>query len=157
MADFVFNKGLGRVVELANRVLNNDPANSALILVPINAGGVSDATLRDLDTLSAVLATAADECSGSGWNRKTITDSSGGLTVTETDGSDKTEVDITDPVWTSVSSATAATDLLVCYDSDTTGGDDTNIVPLVCLDMAVTPNGGDITYQVNASGFFRAT
>jgi len=27
----------------------------------------------------------------------------------------------------------------------------------VQLDFAVTPNGGDITMQLNASGFYRAT
>ena len=35
MANIVFNIAKGRVVELYNRVENNDPANSALILVPI--------------------------------------------------------------------------------------------------------------------------
>lgn len=156
MADFVYNVALGRIRELAERVNANDPANSAFIVVPINAGGVSDATLKDLDDLSAILATAADECSGSGWNRKTLTDASG-ITVTVTDGSDKVEVDIPDSVWTSVSSATAATDVVICYDSDTTGGADSALVPLVQLDFAVVPAGGDITLQYNASGIFRAT
>ena len=156
MADFVYNIALGKVAEYAARVNANDPTNSALIVVPINAGGVSDATLKDVDTLSALLATAADECSGSGWNRKTLTDASS-ITVTVTDGSDKVEVDFPDSVWTSVSSATAATDLVICYDGDTTGGTDANIIPLVQLDFAVTPNGGDITAQYNASGVYRAT
>jgi len=156
VADFVYNIALGKVAEYAARVNANDPTNSALIVVPINAGGVSDATLKDIDDLAAILATAADECSGSGWNRKTLTDASS-ITVTVTDGSDKVEVDFPDSVWTSVSSATAATDLVICYDGDTTGGTDANIIPLVQLDFAVTPNGGDITAQYNASGVYRAT
>jgi hypothetical protein len=156
VADIVFNVAKGRIVELANRVNANDPANSALIVVPINANAVSDATLVDLDDLAAILATAADECAGDGWNRKTLTDASS-IAVTVTDGSDKVEVDCPDFVWTAVSSATAVTDLVICYDSDTTGGSDSNLVPLVLLDCAVTPNGGDITYQVNASGFYRGT
>lgn len=153
MADVVFNIAKGRIAELANRVNDNDPTNSAFIVVPINAGGESDATLVDLDSLDAILATGANECTADGWNRKTVTS----LTVTVTDGSDKVEVDMADQTWTAVSSATAATDLVVCYDPDTTGGADTALVPLVLLDCAVTPNGGDITYQVNASGIYRGT
>ncbi len=154
MADFTFNVAKGRIVELANRVNNNDPTNSAFIVVPIAAGGVSDATLIDLDDLDAILATAANECTGTGWNRKTVTT----LTVTVTDGSDKVEVDMADQVWTAVDgAATTATDLIVCYDPDTTAGTGTTLVPLVQLDFAAIPNGGDITAQINASGIFRAS
>jgi hypothetical protein len=155
MADFVYNVALGRITELANRVNANDPTNSAFVVVAINAGGVGDATLRDLDTLTDVLATAAAEVTNSGYARKTLAD--GALTVTVTDGSDKVEVDFADQTWTGVASGDAWTDLIVCYDADTTGGTDANLVPLVQLDFAVTPNGGDITMQLNADGFYRGT
>lgn len=158
MADFVFNTGLGRVAEYAARVNANDPAASALILVVINAGAATDATLRDYATLAAIEADAnAAEVTNVGYTRKTLTDT-GLITVTITNASDKVEVDFPDPVWTAVATAGGAwTDLLVCYDADTAAGTDANIIPLVCLDFAVTPNGGDITYQVNASGIYRAT
>jgi hypothetical protein len=45
---------------------------------------------------------------------------------------------------------------LVCYDADTTGGDDSNIVPISQHDFAVTPDGSDITAQIAAAGFYRA-
>ena len=46
MANIVFNIAKGRVVEYYNRVKSNDPANSALILVPIETSGLeADATL----------------------------------------------------------------------------------------------------------------
>ena len=73
MANVVFNIAKGRVAELYNRVKSNDPANSALILVPIDAGATSDATLIDLDTLSAVLGVVTERSTG-GWGRKTLTD-----------------------------------------------------------------------------------
>ena len=152
MADFVFNVAKGRIVEYANRVNSNDPTNSAFIVVPIADGAVSDATLMDLDDLDAILATAANECSG--WGRKTVTS----LTITVTDGSDKVEVDMADQTWTAVAGgSTTSTDLIICYDPDTTAGTDTTLIPLVQLDFAAIPNGGDITAQFNASGFFRAT
>jgi len=155
VADFVYNVALGRVVEYAARVEANDPTNSAFVIVALVAGGVSDATLKDLDTLSDVLATAANEATNVGYSRKTL--ANGSLTITVTDGSDKVEVDFADQTWTAVSAGDVWTDLIVCYDPDTTGGTDANIVPLVQLDFPVTPDGSDIIMQLNASGFFRAT
>ena len=73
MADLVFNIAKGRVAELYNRVDSNDPANSALIIVPIDRGATTDATFRDHDTLAAVLAASTERTTG-GWNRKTLTD-----------------------------------------------------------------------------------
>lgn len=156
MADFVYNIAKGRTSELANRVNNNDPTNSALIIVAINAGGVTDATLKDIDDLAAVLATAADEVTNSGYARKTITDS-GLITVTVDDTNDRVDVDMPDQTFSTIVAGTAWTDLLICYDSDTTGGADSAIVPLVQLDFAVTPDGSDIIWQLNSAGFFRAT
>lgn len=155
MADFVYNVALGRVVELINRVNNNDPANSALVVVPLIAGGVSDATLKDLDTLDAILATAANEATSGGWDRIVLTDSSG-ITVTVTDANDEVEIDVSDQTFVTPT-VDVVTDLVLCYDADTTSGDDTNIVPLLNLDFAATPGGGNIVWVLDASGFYRAT
>lgn len=155
MAGGVFNIALGKIVEYAARVEANDPTNSAFVLVVIDANGTSDATLKDYDTLSDLLAGTANEVTNSNYARKTL--ANGALTITVTDASDKVEIDFADQTWSSIGAGDAWTDLVVCYDSDTTSGDDTNIIPLWWDDFAVTPNGGDITYQVNASGGFRAT
>lgn len=147
MADIVFNIAKGRVAELASLLAAND----ALIAVPLmTAGLVSDATMRDYDTLADVLAGASDEQTTMG--RKTLS----GVTVTTDDGTDTTFVDCSDITW-AAATGDACSALLICYDGDTTGGTDANIVPLVKLDFVVTPSGGDITYQVNASGFYRAS
>ena len=51
MSNIVFNIAKGRVVEYYNRVKSNDPANSALILIPIETSGLeADAVLIDVDT-----------------------------------------------------------------------------------------------------------
>lgn len=156
MADFVFNIAKGRVAELYNRVDSNDPANSALIVVAINTA-TSDATLRDLDTLAAIEADGGTaELTNSGYARKVLTDAD--LTAfAPDDTNDRVDLDIPDQTWTSVASGTAFTDIVICYDSDTTSGTDSAIVPLTQHDFAVTPSGGDVTMQVAAAGFFRAS
>ena len=156
MADFGFTIAAGRAVEFAYRVNNNDPANSALVIVAINANGVADATLQDLDDLAAVLATAANEVTNSGYSRKVL-DNTSGITVTVGDAGNKIEVDIPDQTFTAVAAGDAWTDLLVCYDSDTTSGTDASIIPISCHDFVMTPDGSNLIATINASGIFRAT
>lgn len=153
MADLVFNIAKGRVAELYNRVKTNDPANSALVVVPVDVGGTSDATIRDFDTLAAVLAGGVTERTSGGWNRKTLTDSDLGA-MTVDDSNDRMPLDTGDLTWTGVS-AGAVTDLIFCYDNDTTGGNDSNLIPLTMHDFAITPDGSDV--QATVTDFFRAS
>ncbi len=157
MADQIFNIALGRIGELYNRVDQNDPANSALIIVAINTTA-TDAVLKDLDTLSAVLADAnTAEATNSGYARKVLTDADLAAFAAD-DANDRVDLDFADQTWSAVAATGGAwTDLLICYDSDTTGGTDANIVPLAMYDFAVTPDGSDIIAQLNAAGFFRAS
>jgi len=156
MADFVYNIAKGRVTELANRVNNNDPTNSAFIIVAIAANGVTDATLKDIADLSSILATAADEVTQTGYARKTLTDTSS-ITVTTDNTNDWVIVDMPDQTWSAVAAGgTAWSDLIICYDNDTTSGTDANVVPLVQLDFVATPDGSDIVAQFNASGVYKA-
>lgn len=158
MANFVFNIAKGKVAEYAERVNANDPTNAAFIICLFNTSA-TDATLKDLDTLAAIEADAntAELTSGTNANyvRKTL-DQTGGITVTVVDGSDWVDVDIPDQTWTALGAGTAITDILIAYDSDTTAGTDSNIVPLSWHDFAVTPDGSDVTAQIATSGFFRA-
>lgn len=155
MANFVHNIALGRVAELYNRVDTNDPANSALIIVVIDANGDTDAAMKDRDTLSALLGGTANEVTNTNYARKVLTDAD--LTAfAPDDTNDRVDLDIADQTWTAVAAGDAWTDLLVCYDNDTTAGDDTNIVPMTNHDFAVTPDGSDITAQIASAGFFRA-
>ncbi len=156
MANFVFNIAKGRVAEFFERVNNNDPANSAITLVVIDAAGATDAALKDVDTLAAVLATAANEVTNTNYARIELTDADlDAITVDDTN--DLVKVTFADQTWTSVAAGDSWTDLIVCYDGDTTGGDDTNIIPLLCLDFAVTPDGTNITADVSANGVYQAS
>jgi hypothetical protein len=153
MANIVFNIAKGKVNEYYDRVDNNDGANAALIVVPIEASGLeSDATLIDKDDLAAVLSGTTNEQT-SNMGRKTLTDAdlSAG---TPTDASDFNGRSLPTITWTAAT-GNAISKLLVCYDPDTTAGTDANIIPLTMFDFAITPDGSDVV--ATGAEFFRAT
>jgi len=153
VANIVFNIAKGRVVEFYNRVENNDPTNAALILVPIETSGLeSDATLIDVDTLTALLAGTTNEQTTMG--RKTLTDADLAALPAPDDANDRYDVSLPTVTWTAAT-GNAISKIAVCYDSDTTGGTDANIIPLTMFDFAVTPDGSDV--QMSSGVFFRAS
>lgn len=146
MADFPYNVALGRVAELAKLA----GANDAIKIIPLEASGIeTDAVLRDSTDLTDVLGGATNEQTTMG--RKTAAS----VTVTVDHTNDRVDVDMADVTWTAAS-GNAISDVITAHDYDTTGGTDTDIVPLTQHDAAATPAGGDITVQWNAAGFFRA-
>lgn len=156
MSDGVFNIAKGKVNEYVARVDANDPANSAIIVVPVDRAAVTDATLKDFDTLAAILAGGVTERSSNNWNRKTLTDSDISAPVVD-DTNDRLEADLPDLTWSPGPTSGAVTDLLVCYDPDTTGGTDAAVIPLTWHGFAVTPDGNIVLASINAAGFFRAS
>jgi hypothetical protein len=153
VANVVYNIAKGRVVEYYNRVENNDPANSALILVPLETSGLeSDATLIDKDDLAAVLSGATNEQTTMG--RKTLTDTQLAALPAPDDSGDRYEVSLPQVTWTAAT-GNAISKILVCYDADTTAGADSAIIPLTMFDAVLTPDGND--FQLNAGTFFRAS
>lgn len=153
MANIVFNIAKGRVVEYYNRVENNDPSASALIIVPIETSGLeSDATLIDKDDLAALVAGTTNEQTTMG--RKTLTDADLASLPAPDDTNDRYEVSLPTVTWTAAS-GNAISKLAVCYDNDTGAGTDANIIPLTMFDFAVTPSGADI--QMTTGVFFRAS
>ena len=153
MANIVFNIAKGRVVEYYNRVKSNDPANSALILIPIETSGLeSDATLIDKDDVAALVAGATNEQTTMG--RKTLTDSDLAAFPAPDDTNDRYEVSLPTVTWTAAT-GNAISKIVVAYDSDTTSGADANIIPLTMFDCAITPDGSDV--QLTGAVFFRAS
>lgn len=156
MADFVFNIAKGRVAELYNRVDLSDPTNAVLVLVVIDTSA-TDATLKDLDTLAAVLGDAdTAEVTNTNYARIVLDDTDLAAFAPD-DTNDRVDLDFADQVFSSIAAGDSWTDILVCYDSDSTGGTDSNIVPLTCHDFAVTPDGNDINVNIDAAGFYRAS
>lgn len=145
MADFVFNIAKGRLAQYASL----PAANDALIAIPIEATGVeADAVVMDYDTVQAILAAATNEQTTMG--RKTL----GSVTVTVDDANNRANIDCADIVWTGAT-GNPISDILICYDPDTTGGTDADLIPLTWHDYPATPDGSDITATV--TDFARAS
>jgi hypothetical protein len=153
MAAFVFNIALGRVAELYRRVKGNDPANSTLLLVAINAGGATDATMQDYDTLAALLADAqVAEVTNSGYARLVLTDADLAAVPAPDDTNNRIELSLPARTWSAIAAGTGWTDIVVCYRPDT-ASTDADIVPMTLFDLVKTPDGGDI--PLAAGGFYR--
>jgi hypothetical protein len=158
MANMAFNIAKGRAIEFYNRVKSNDPANSALIIVALKTTGIETDTLRGYDDLATLLAAANDEATNTGYARKVLTDADLAALPAPDDTNDRFDIDIPDQTWSAVQTTGGAwSKLLVCYDADTTTGTDANIIPISHHDFAVTPDGSDITAQIDAAGFYRAS
>jgi hypothetical protein len=157
MANQVFNIALGRVAELYNRVDLSDPTNAVLVIAVLATSGIeSDAVLKDKDDLAAVVAGTTNEVTNSGYARKILSDTDIAAFAPD-DTNDRVDLDIADQTWTAVAAGDGWNDIVIAYDSDSTGGTDANIVPLTLHDFVVTPDGSDITAQIAATGFFRAS
>lgn len=157
MASGVFNVAKGRVNELMIRVDTNDPTNSGIVIVLLETAE-ADATLEDYDTLSALLAGSNTEAAFTNYARKVLTDSDVS-SPTPDDTNNRQDADLPDQTYTSAGGASNETlaKLIVCFDPDTTGGDDTTLIPLTHHDFVVTTDGTDIVAQFNTAGFFRAS
>lgn len=152
MANKVCNIAKGRVAELYRRVKSNDPANSALVIVPLETSGLeADSVLIDADTLAALLSGATNEQTTMG--RKTLTDAELAAFPAPDDGNDRMDLALPTVVWTAAT-GNAISKLVVCYDPDTTTGTDADLVPLTFMDFVQTPSGADI--QMTGGTFYRA-
>ena len=152
MANLVVNIALGRWVELANRVKAGDPSAARLYVIPISAGAVTDATLKDCDDFAAMVTAGITERTANGWNRKTIA-AADLPTLTPDDTNDRFAVDlVADPSWTPT--ADAVTDLVVCYAS-VASPTNAQLLPLLVLDWAVTGTGA--TEVANITDLARAS
>ena len=156
MADLMFNVGKGKMMEYHDRVVNNDPTNAALIIVLLKVNE-ADATLIDYDDLAALLAGSNTEADFTNYARKVLTDADLSASTVD-DANNRREADMADQVWTSAGGATnnTLTKILICYDSDTTGGTDANIIPVGHADFAGTTTGADLTAQINVLGYGRS-
>jgi len=153
MADLVFNIAKGRVAQMYKDVDDNNPAGSVLRVFVIDANGETDDNIRDADTMAAVFALLANEVTNSGYTNKPITDTEIAFSVDDTNN--RVDLDIPDQTWTGVVAGDAWTDIIVAFDPDGTDTD-SQTIPLTLHDFVVTPDGSDITAQIDAAGFYRA-
>ena len=150
MSNVVFNIAKGRVVELALRVKNGDPAAARLYAIPVDRAAVTDATLLDLADFAAIITAGVTERATSGWSRITL--AAADLTVGPDNTNDRGAVDSIDLVWTP--SAGNVTDIVICYAS-VASPTNAQLVPCTIHAFAVTPTSVQETATV--TDFFRAS
>ena len=157
-ADLVFNIAKGRVAELYNRVDLNDPAAAELVIMLLATTGLeSDATLIDLDTFAAVVAGTTNEATNTGYAKKVLGDADI-VAFAPDDTNDRVDLDIPDQTWTGLANdGTGAISRFVTGYDPVGSQTMTDIVPMTIHTFVVTPDGSDVTAQIAAAGFYRAS
>lgn len=153
--DFQFNVSLGREVEFYNRVNNSDPTNAVLTWMVLASDAIEeDADLRERTTFADILSGSSDEVTNVGYARDSYDDAD--LAAYAVDN-DAREIRLSIPVVTFPSIAAGDTwaKFILGYDSDSTGGTDSGIIPVTAHDMLyqgsyVVPNGDDILWDLSA-------
>lgn len=145
MADFVANIAKGAVAEM----FRDGAANGIMLALKVSE---ADALLRDYDTLALLLSGSNTEANFTNYARKTgITG-----TVTVDDTNDRVDVDLPDQTWTSAGGAlnNTLTKIVIAYQN---AAADSTRIPLTYHDFPFSTDGSDLTVQLNAAGFFRAS
>lgn len=154
MADFVFNSALGRVTQLVDNVEQDSPA-AAVIRMHAWVSGAADDLVNNADTITEVEAVASvAEATNSGYANQSW--EAADITITVNDTTNLVDIDSTDVTFTGIGSGDVWSDVSISYDGDGTDND-ANTLVLTWHDFVVTPNGGDITAQFAAAGWFRAS
>jgi len=147
------NIAKGRIVQLVRNVDLNTPADAKIILIPLSASE-TEANAQDVDTVTAFLATAANEQTAGGWVRKTLTDAD--FAATDYDADDTAnlgEASLPSVTWTAPTAPNNTTGLLVAYTEEVSPTDAVTI-PLTHHDFVVTADGNDVV--LNAGDFLTA-
>lgn len=152
MANIVFNIAKGKVAEYYDRVKNNDPSTSALVLTPIETTGLeADSALIDSDTVAEVVDGATNKQTTMG--EKVLTDAELAAIPAPDDTNDRNERSLPNVTWTGAT-GNAVSKMLVAYRPNTGSPSDATDIPLTLFDWAVTPSGTDVVMTTGL--FFRA-
>lgn len=145
MANLLFNGGRGSLVQ--------HKADGEDLIVVLLKVAQADDTLRDHDTLGAVLGAANTEADFTNYTRTVIPNAS--WTVTIDDTANEATADFADILWSPAGGATNNTlvKLLVCID----GVNDAARATITLHDFATTTDGNDLTAVVDAAGFYAST
>lgn len=146
MANGVFNISKGAFVEKVRDATTN-------VLVLLLKANEAEATLVDRTDIADLLVEAGNtEADFTNYARKT------GLTgtVTVDDTNNWVDVDFPDQTWTSAGGASnnTLTKAIVAYEE---AAADATRIPMTHHDFAATTDGSDLTLQVAAAGFARAS
>ncbi len=145
--DFIFTVAAGKL-----RYYSELPAaDDSLIYVLLKSTGLeADNTLRDYDTLAAILAASNDEADFSGYSRQTLT----APTHTEDETNNWWNLDTADVSFPTAAAGNTCGKALVCY-KPASGSADSAISPLAAYNSTLITDGNPVTGQFNASGYAR--
>lgn len=139
-----------------SRVRTAKSDGNDLIIILLKTAQADD-TLRDYDTLSALLAagggTANVEADFTNYSRKVILNAN--WTFTDDDANNRSEADFADQTYTAAGGASNNTlvKAIVCID----GANDGARIPLTIHDFTPTTDGSDLVLQVATAGFYRSS
>lgn len=147
--DFVFTVAAGKL-----RYYSELPAaDDSLIYVLLKSSGLeADTTLRDYDTLSALLAAANDEADFSGYARTTLSTP----VHTEDETNNWWNLDVNDFQFATAAVGNTCGKALVCY-KPASGSADSAIIPLVAYNVTLITDGNPVNIAFNASGYARTS
>lgn len=132
MAAIVFNVAKGALVEKVRD-------GSANLIVLLLSTAEADATLRDYDTLAALLAGANTEVVHASYSRKTgITG-----TINVDDTNDLVDVSLPDQTWTALSGPDPVK-VIVAYEESAS---DAGRIPLTAHDLSIVSDGSSLTLR----------
>lgn len=154
MGNLVFNTALGAVKQLVKNVEDNSPA-AAVLRMHAWVITATDADVGNQDTIAELQALALSaEATNSGYANISLDETD--ITITVDDTNDWVDLIVGDQTFTSVVAGDNWTDITISYDAAGTDTD-ANTELLTLHDFVVTPNGGDITADEGANGFYRAS
>ncbi|RJQ08785.1 MAG: hypothetical protein C4558_07460 [Dehalococcoidia bacterium] len=152
---FTFTISKGRAVEFYYRAENNDPANSALVVIPMATLG-SEAQGQTLDSLAAVESDGNfSEQTGGGWGRTVLESSQLASFPSPDDSNHRYAIQVPEIVHATPDTSNDLQGFLIGFDYDTTAGTDSNILPVTAHAVTVTAN--DVDVVINVGDFFRAS
>lgn len=148
MSNGVFTYARGSFVRYSQLPVGTD---SLLLVLLKSTGLVADTTMRNYQTLAAVLAGASDEADCTNYVRKSITT---GITITPDTTNSKMSADMGDITWTALGGAVnnVLGKMLICYRL-TSSTADSAILPLTYHDFTATTTGVDVLAQLATAGY----
>lgn len=158
MADVMFNVGKGRLVELYKRIEDNDPPNSALVILLLKTS-VADATLIDFADINAMLIdVGVVEADFTNYTRITFSDTELASLPIADNATDTYALPLPNAVWASAGGVLNNTlaKLILCFDYDTTTGVDADLVPIAAYDYTGTTDGSTLSLQFPTVAFSAA-
>ncbi len=152
------NIAKGRINEYVIRVDGSDPTDAVFVVMLLTDSGLETlAVLRDYDDFGAILAAANTESAVASYARL-ILDDTDVAPPTVDDGGDQQTFDTADFDFGTLEAGENIAASVIGYDSDSTGGADSAIIPVqITIPASVVATNGETFHWRTPSGWWAAT